>query len=242
MASDFAVSPDGETLVFRWANELWSTSTAQGSGVKRLTNHPAVDSEPRFSPDGKRIAFVSNRSGSNQIYVMPAEGGIPEQKTYHSEGYSLADWFPDGNSVLAVANRDHFWRGSSRMIQIDITKRAAEKVLLDDAASNPTLSNDGKKILFVREGERWWRKGYRGERASQIWMLDLATGATSELLHEKVECLWPLWNGIRNVSHQNGTNWTKLQRLSKRNKSAPVDLQWGNLLPQLDVLDFLTFL
>ena len=58
------------------------------------------------------------------------------------------------------------------MIQIDITKRAAEKVLLDDAASNPTLSNDGKKILFVREGERWWRKGYRGERASQIWMLD----------------------------------------------------------------------
>ena len=193
MASDFAVSPDGETLVFRWANELWSTSTAQGSAVKRLTNHPAVDSEPRFSPDGKRIAFVSNRSGSNQIYVMPAEGGIPEQKTYHSEGYSLADWFPDGNSVLAVANRDHFWRGSSRMIQIDITKRAADKVLLDDAASNPTLSNDGKKILFVREGERWWRKGYRGERASQIWMLDLATGATSELLHEKVECLWPLW-------------------------------------------------
>jgi tricorn protease len=193
MASDFAVSPDGETLVFRWANELWSTSTAQGSAVKRLTNHPAVDSEPRFSPDGKRIAFVSNRSGSNQIYVMPAEGGIPEQKTYHSEGYLLADWFPDGNSVLAVANRDHFWRGSSRMIQIDITKRAAEKVLLDDAASNPTLSNDGKKILFVREGERWWRKGYRGERASQIWMLDLATGATSELLHEKVECLWPLW-------------------------------------------------
>ncbi len=193
MASDFAVSPDGETLVFRWANELWSTSTAQGSVVKRLTNHPAVDSEPRFSPDGKRLAFVSNRSGSNQIYVMPAEGGIPEQKTYHSEGYSLADWFPDGNSVLAVANRDHFWRGSSRMIQIDITKRAAEKVLLDDAASNPTLSNDGKKILFVREGERWWRKGYRGERASQIWMLDLTSGATSELLHEKVECLWPLW-------------------------------------------------
>jgi tricorn protease len=193
MASDFAVSPDGETLVFRWANELWSTSTAQGSAVKRLTNHPAVDSEPRFSPDGKRLAFVSNRSGSNQIYVMPAEGGIPEQKTYHSEGYSLADWFPDGNSVLAVANRDHFWRGSSRMIQIDITKRAAEKVLLDDAASNPTLSNDGKKILFVREGERWWRKGYRGERASQIWMLDLTSGATSELLHEKVECLWPLW-------------------------------------------------
>ena len=193
MASDFALSPDGSTLVFRWANELWSTSTVQPNSVKRLTNHPAVDAEPRFSPDGTRIAFTSNRTGSTQIYIMPASGGIPEQKTFHSEGYSLADWFPDGNSVLAVASRDHFWRGSSRMMQIDITKRSAEKVLLDDSASNPSLSNDGKKILFVREGERWWRKGYRGERAAQIWMLDLDSGATSELLHEKVECLWPLW-------------------------------------------------
>ena len=121
MASDFALSPDGSTLVFRWANELWSTSTVQPNSVSRLTNHPAVDAEPRFSPDGTRIAFTSNRSGSNQIYIMPASGGIPEQKTFHSEGYSLADWFPDGNSVLAVASRDHFWRGSSRMMQIDIT-------------------------------------------------------------------------------------------------------------------------
>jgi tricorn protease len=193
MASDFALSPDGETLVFRWANELWSTSIEPNGSIKRLTNHPAVDSQPRFSPNGKQIAFISNRSGSNQIYVMPAEGGIPQQKTFHSEGYSLADWFPDGNSVLAVASRDHFWRGSNRMMQIDLTKRSAEKMLLDDAAANPKLSNDGKKILFTREGERWWRKGYRGERSAQIWMLDLQSGATSELLHEKVECLWPLW-------------------------------------------------
>ncbi|MFM7929447.1 MAG: hypothetical protein ACKO9Q_17205, partial [Pirellula sp.] len=124
MASDFALSPDGETLVFRWANELWSTSVEQNGSIKRLTNHPAVESQPRFSPNGQQIAFISNRSGSNQIYVMPAEGGIPQQKTFHSEGYSLADWFPDGNSVLAVASRDHFWRGSNRMMQIDLTKRS----------------------------------------------------------------------------------------------------------------------
>ena len=193
MASDFALSPDGQFLVFRWANELWSTAIDQTGEIKRLTNHPAIDSQPRFSPNGKQIAFISNRSGSNQIYVMPAEGGMPQQKTFHSEGYSLADWFPDGNSVLATASRDHFWRGSARMMQIDLTKRSAEKVLLDDAAANPKLSNDGKKILFTREGERWWRKGYRGERSAQIWMLDLQSGATNELLHEQVECLWPLW-------------------------------------------------
>jgi Tol biopolymer transport system component len=57
MASDFTLSPDGQTLVFRWANELWSTSTL-GGNVSRLTNHPAIDAEPRFSPDGKRIACL----------------------------------------------------------------------------------------------------------------------------------------------------------------------------------------
>ena len=192
MASDFALSPTGETLVFRWANELWSVGI-EGGTAKRLTNHPAVDSEPKFSPDGKQLAFISNRNGSNQIYVMPAEGGIPEQKTFHSEGYSLGDWFPDGNSILATGSRDHYWRAQSRLMQIDLTKRSAEKILLDDTALAPSLSRDGKKVLFVREGERWWRKGYKGERASQIWLLDLETRKTTELIHDGVESLWPQW-------------------------------------------------
>ena len=145
MASDFALSPTGETLVFRWANELWSVGI-EGGTAKRLTNHPAVDSEPKFSPDGKQLAFISNRNGSNQIYVMPAEGGIPEQKTFHSEGYSLGDWFPDGNSILATGSRDHYWRAQSRLMQIDLTKRSAEKILLDDTALAPSLSRDGKKF------------------------------------------------------------------------------------------------
>ena len=54
---------------------------------------------------------------------------------------------------------------------------------------------DGTRILFTREGERWWRKGYTGERSSQVWMYDLESGEFSELLHEGVECLWPLWMG-----------------------------------------------
>lgn len=192
MASDYTLSPNGKTLVFRWANDLWSVSS-EGGVARRLTNHPANDSEPKFSPDGKHLAFISNRTGANQIFVMPSDGGIPEQKTFHSEGFSLGDWFPDGKSVLAIGARDHYWRGATRLMQIDLTKRAGEKVLLDDTALAPSLSPDGKKVLFVREGERWWRKGYKGERASQIWMLDLESEKTTELLHEGVESLWPQW-------------------------------------------------
>lgn len=192
MANTPSLSPDGKVIAFRWANDIW-TVDIQGGEAKRLTFHPDSDSQPRFSPDGSKIAFVSNRTGSDQIYVMPSQGGIPEQKTFHTEGYAIADWFPDGNSILAVGQRDHFWRGSQRMMKIDLTKRSAEKVLLDDAAVNPSLSHDGKKILFNREGERWWRKGYHGERSAQIWMLDIETGVTTELIHDPYECMWPLW-------------------------------------------------
>ena len=192
MAGTPSLSPDGKVIAFRWANDIWTVDILGGE-AKRLTFHPDSDSQPRFSPDGSKIAFVSNRTGSDQIYVMPAQGGIPEQKTFHTEGYTIADWFPDGNSILAIGQRDHFWRGSQRMMQIDLTKRTAEKVLLDDAATNPSLSHDGKKILFNREGERWWRKGYFGERSAQIWMFDIESGATTELIHDPYECMWPLW-------------------------------------------------
>ncbi len=172
MATDMSLSPDGKTLVFAWNHDLWSVAVEGGSAVQ-LTTDAAKDAQPKFSPDGKQLAFVSDRTGSDQIYVMPAGGGLPEQKTFHSEGYSLADWYPDGESLLAIGQRDHFWRGAQRLLRINLKQRAAEKVLLDDAASFAALSPDGKKILFVREGERWWRKGYRGERAGKYgcWML-----------------------------------------------------------------------
>ncbi|AMV31346.1 hypothetical protein VN12_04460 [Pirellula sp. SH-Sr6A] len=192
MATDPALSPDGKILAFRWANEIWTVPTTGGDAT-RLTNHPAVDSQPKFSPDGSKIAFVSDRSGSNQIHVMDARGGVPIQKTFHTEGYSIADWFPDGKSVLAIGQRDHYWRGGQRLLKVSLEERKADQVLLDDTAIFASLSHDGKRVLFTREGERWWRKGYHGERASQIWNLDLESKKTTELLHEGVECMWPLW-------------------------------------------------
>ena len=192
MVEQPSLSPDGKQIAFTWANEIWTVSS-EGGQAKRLTHHPSDDSHPKFSPDGKRLAFVSNRSGSSQIYVMPLDGGSPDQKTFHSEGYELVDWFPDGESVLAIGQRDHYWKSAQRLLRVSLTKREAEKVLMDDAAAEASLSPDGSSILFVREGERWWRKGYKGERAAQVWQLDLKSHETKELLHEGFDCRWPLW-------------------------------------------------
>lgn len=199
MVSDPTISSDGSRIAFTWRDDIW-TASVKGGIIARLTTDPGRDSEPHFSPDGSRIAYVSNRTGSNQIYVVNATGGVPTQVTFHSEGYSIHDWFPNGKHLLASGNRDHHWRGAERLLKVSVDGRAADEVLADATATDASLDRKGKQILFVREGERWWRKGYRGERASQIWMLDLKSGEMEELLHEGVDCRWPVW-------HRNGKSF-----------------------------------
>ena len=80
------LSPDGKTLLFVRGGDIWRVS-ASGGQAERLTSHPATESQPMVSPNGKHIAFVSNRTGSQQVYVMPAAGGEAQQLTFHSEGY-----------------------------------------------------------------------------------------------------------------------------------------------------------
>src|SRR5687768_3306408 len=73
LASDPALSPDGNVLVFAWRGDLWRVPSTGGT-ASALTTHPASDRSPLFSPDGKTIAFISNREGSDQVYTMPAAG------------------------------------------------------------------------------------------------------------------------------------------------------------------------
>ncbi|WP_425399549.1 S41 family peptidase [Aeoliella sp.] len=187
-----ALSPDGKRVAFAWNGDLWQLRQGQRF-PRRLTSHDARENFPVYSPDGKRIAFVSNRTGSDQVYVMPAAGGEPRQVTRHTEGYQVHDWFPDGKSLLCTGERDHHWRDASRLIRVWIDGSRGEQVLADMAADEPSLSPDGRRILFNREGERWWRKGYRGSRAAQVWMLDVETGRVVELLHDEIDCYWPTW-------------------------------------------------
>jgi tricorn protease len=106
----------------------------------------------------------------------------------------LHGWFPGGTALLASGSRDHHWRGAERLLKVHVDDRRAEEVLADATAGDASLDRSGKRILLVREGERWWRKGYRGERAAQVWLLDLESGEFTELLHEGVDCRWPIWH------------------------------------------------
>jgi tricorn protease len=193
LASQPALSPDGSTLAFVWHGEIWTVPIA-GGAARPLTRHPARDREPKFSPDGKSVAFVSNREGSEQVYVMPLASGSPKQLTSHTAGYSLQEWSPDGLELLVSASRDHDWdRTAPRFFRIGASESKAEEILFDAAGQNGTLSADGKRLLLTREGAQWWRKGYEGSQASQIWLYDLASKAFTKVLDPPGGALWPLW-------------------------------------------------
>ncbi|HLJ97928.1 MAG TPA: S41 family peptidase [Gemmataceae bacterium] len=192
LANHPALSPEGATLAFDWNGDIWTVPSA-GGVARPLTAHPSRDQEPKFSPDGKEIAFISDREGSAQVFIMPAEGGVPRQVTFHTAGYTLQEWCSKGTQLLVSCTRDHFWRHGERFFTIDATQRKADALLFDDYGRDGSLSPDGRRLLFTREGPAWWRKGYHGSQASQIWLYDRDKKSFTKVLDDDRGCLWPLW-------------------------------------------------
>ena len=102
---------------------------------------------------------------------------------------------PDGEALLVSSSRDHYWRSAQRLFLLPLEEGATEKLVFDAYASDASISPDGKKILFVREGERWWRKGYTGARSAQVWLYDVESGEYEKLLDREGDCRWPVWAG-----------------------------------------------
>ena len=78
-----AISPDGTMIAFAFQGDLWVVS-AKGGKADRITNNDAYDVSPVWSPDGKNIAFASDRHGNMDIFIMSSKGGTPRRLTFHS--------------------------------------------------------------------------------------------------------------------------------------------------------------
>ncbi|PAW67815.1 MAG: hypothetical protein B9S34_04360 [Opitutia bacterium Tous-C1TDCM] len=210
LAQDPTLSPDGRTLVFSWRGDLWSVPTAGGT-ARALTRHPARDTAPSFSPDGQRLAFLSERLPGPQVYVMPAAGGAAEALTAHSEGYALDGWYPDGSALLVNVERDHshYMRSGLRFVRLPVAGATGEQPVFDDYGRTGDVSPDGKRLLFTREGEQWFRKGYKGSQAGQIWLHDTTTGGFTQVVADAVSARTPRWRpdgkGFYYVSARSGS-------------------------------------
>jgi tricorn protease len=140
---------------------------------------------------------------------MPISGGPAKQLTYHSEGFTPHDWFPDGQSVLAEGWRDYTGFSGRRPFKVNISKRQAPELICDAYAANGRVSPDGKRILFTRENVLLYRKGYKGSRASQIWLYDMEAESFEQLCSEPGGTRSPLWrpdgDGFYFLSQRSGS-------------------------------------
>ncbi len=201
------LSSDGAFLVFSWRDDIWQY-TFSSNRLKRITVHPGRDLRPFLSPDDTRIAFVSNREGSDQIWVMPLAGGAPKRVTRHTESAALYGWYRDGEHVYFRSRRDRHWRHGSRIYRTSVADDAQDAELVFDAsARTAAVSSDGKRIAFTREGVGWMRKAYRGPSASQIWIYDTEAKSFAKLSSGSHSELWPCWRGpeLLYVSDADGT-------------------------------------
>ena len=92
-------------IVFTYANDIWIIPKEGGTAIK-LSSPAGVESYPKFSPDGKSIAFTGNYDGNKDVYAMPVAGGVPVRLTEHSYGDRIVDWTNDGKKVLFASIRE----------------------------------------------------------------------------------------------------------------------------------------
>ncbi|WP_420935082.1 S41 family peptidase [Alteromonas sp. A081] len=181
-------------IAFTHAGDIWLTDL-NGQNSQRLTSTAAVESHPQFSPDGRHIAFSSNRSGTDSVYVMPTVGGQAKRLTWHASGGSVRGWTVDGKQVLFTSGRDTAPRPINRLWTVPAAGGPA-KLALKQWAFNGDYSDDGKHLVIDRMA-RWdteWRN-YRGGQNTPLVIVDLKSLQETMISNDSTIDVEPVWVG-----------------------------------------------
>ncbi|MEP7271318.1 MAG: S41 family peptidase [Acidobacteriota bacterium] len=182
-------------VVFTYLGDIW-TADETGGNVKRLTVHKARDVFPRFSPDGKWIAFSSDRQGNLDVFIIPVEGGIAKQLTFHSADDTVLGWSPDSKTVLFAAQRGEDFMGKLYTVGVDDSR---ERSTGADMGVWASFSPDGLKLAINRKSQVYWRKYYRGSYQSDVTVMDIGTRKFTDVVTFEGMDAWPMWSRDGNI-------------------------------------------
>jgi tricorn protease len=181
-------------IAFVYAGDVW-TVPISGGAATRLSSPAGEESFPKFSPDGKQIAYSANYHGNTDVYVIPAKGGLPSRLTQHSYGDRVIDWHPDGNEVLFSSSRES---GRQRFSQFYLIgdKGGMAKKLSVPYGEFGTFSPDGKQLAYTDKSRvfRTWKR-YRGGMSANITLFNLDDLSSKTLIDTDANNEIPMWSG-----------------------------------------------
>ncbi|MBN8700569.1 MAG: PDZ domain-containing protein [Chitinophagales bacterium] len=207
-------------IVFTYANDIWVMPKSGGTAEK-LSSPAGVESFPKFSPDGKTIAFSGNYDGNLDVYSIPVNGGVPLRLTQHGMPDRVVDWTPDGRRVLFASGRESGRNRFNQFFTIGATGGAADKLPFAYAEFG-SYSPDGKKmaVTFISQAFRNWKR-YRGGWRSMIHLYDFSNNTSANISYsEAAGSEFPMWNGdyIYFISDRGGEQRMNLWRYQVSSK------------------------
>jgi TolB protein len=153
--------------------------------VQRLTSHPAIDTSPSYSPDGRRVVFNSDRGGAQQLYVMDGDGRSARRISFGAGRYATPVWSPRGDLIA-------FTRMSGGRFSIGVMRPdgSGERILTDGfLVEGPTWSPNGRVLMYFRQE----KSGESGGGEPRLYSIDL-TGYNEREIATPTSASDPAWS------------------------------------------------
>jgi tricorn protease len=195
----------GDQVVFSYAGDLFTVDKSGGI-ARRLTNHEGWEVFPKFSPDGKTIAFTGQYDGNTEVYTIPATGGVPKRLTYTAtlSRDDLSDrmgpnnivmTWKDNETIVYRSRKKTFNSFVGHLFEVKTTGDLSEQLPLP-AGGFCSFNPDKSKLAYnqiFREFRTW--KYYEGGMADDIRIYDFNTKETTNITDNKAQDIFPMWHG-----------------------------------------------
>jgi tricorn protease len=246
-----------DKIAFMYAGDLWLASSAGGT-ARRITSHPGRELFPKFSPNGKWLAFTGQYDGNFNVYVMPSEGGQPKQLTfYQGSAQPLSDrmgilnqvvgWTPDSTSIVFLSRRDASNGWIKRPYTVSIDGGLPQPMPMDEGGLL-SFSADGSKVAYNRifRNFRTWKR-YTGGLAQDITIYDIKNNVVDQVIpHTDYTDTFPMWHGNtiyftsdRGPEHRlNIYSYDQSsQQVAQLTKFSEFDVMWPSLGPDAIIFE-----
>lgn len=190
-----SVSPGRSEIAFVSGGDIW-TAPVNGGEARLLVSHPANESRPLYSPDGKRLAFVSTRTGNGDVYMLTFETGDLKRLTFDDAAEQLDAWSRDGRFIyFSSTSRDI--AGMNDLFRVSADGGTPMQISADRYANEywAAPAPDGNTIAFTARGiasSQWWRNGRSHLDECEIWLLRDA--GYERFTDGGAKEMWPMWS------------------------------------------------